>query len=266
MKLSIGKAWDETKAIVARDGNALVTIALALLVLPGTIMETVAPSSVQRTEPGLVITLLNLAALLFSLAGQIAISRIALGPSTVGEALGTAFRRMPALFGALIVLVIPFVLLASLLVMATGASNDVTKLPPAASLGISVLMLAFLYFLIRLLFLTPLAADGRTPFRRMLPEAWALSRGRWARLFGLILLLALVGLIVLFGLAGALSAVILLVAGPIEPMNLSAVLVALVQQTLGAIVSMFFAVLVARLYVQARDGDRHVSVPDAGHQ
>jgi hypothetical protein len=33
-KLSLSHAWEETKAILARDGNLLGTVALALVVLP----------------------------------------------------------------------------------------------------------------------------------------------------------------------------------------------------------------------------------------
>ena len=37
-RLSISRAWEETKSVIARDGRLLVSVALALVVLPQTIM------------------------------------------------------------------------------------------------------------------------------------------------------------------------------------------------------------------------------------
>ena len=44
-KLSISKAWDETRSIVARDRGLLFTVALALFVLPGVISDLVTPDA-----------------------------------------------------------------------------------------------------------------------------------------------------------------------------------------------------------------------------
>lgn len=263
MKLSIGKAWDETRAIVARDGNPLIAIALALLVLPGAIVETVAPSALRTTDTPLWVSTIGLFALLVSLTGQIAVSRIALGPSTtVRAAIATGFRRLPALFVALLVFALPFL---AVLVVLLGGDPDPAKIPLGMSIAALVVMLAFLYVLVRMLFLTPLAADRTESPVALLRSSWALTRGKAGKLFVLVLLLALVALLLVGGLAGALSAAVILLLGPVEPGNVSALLVALIQQIIGATVSLFFAIVVARLYLQARDGAVTVSVPDAGH-
>jgi len=47
-KLSISRAWDETREIFRRDGGLLVSVALALIVLPAIVVGIVAPP-----EPGL---------------------------------------------------------------------------------------------------------------------------------------------------------------------------------------------------------------------
>lgn len=267
MKLSIGKAWDEAKAIAGRDGNVLLAIALALLVLPGTIIETVAPSSLRGEETPLWVSLLGLVALLVNLAGQLAISRIALERvGTVGDALAIAFRRLAALFGALMLVVLPFALILGVILLGAGGDMDPQKLPPGPALAILAVMLVFVFVLVRLLFLTPLAADQPGGPVALLGGAWRLSRGRSGRLLLVILLLMLVALLLVAGLGGALSAAVILLLGPVEPFNLSALLVALIQQVLAAIVSVFLALTVARLYVQARGGGAMASVPDAGHQ
>jgi hypothetical protein len=265
MKLSIGQAWDETKAILRADGGAITAIALALAVLPSAIIETLSPSNLRTAESAWYIQLLGLAALLLSLAGQLSVSRIALGPSTtVGAAIGHGFRRMPALFGALFLLFLPTLLLGGVLIypQLDGIQDDPTRMPAGAFFATLLIMLLFGYLLIRLLFMTPLAADRSLNSFELVKEAWRLSRGRFLKLLGLILLLALVGLIVVFALGGALSAVVILALGPIQAGNVSALLVSLIQQGLGAAVSVVFVVVVCRLYRQATDSE--ASVPHAG--
>ena len=269
MKLSIGQAWDETKGILASDGKAIFAVALALTVLPGAILETASPSSLRGEQTSLVVGLVGLVGALLGLAGQIAVSRIALGPTTtVGEALALAFRRLPSLFGALVLAVLPFALLIGLLITSQGGElNGVpTKLPPAYALPALVVMLVGLYVLVRLLFLTPLAADRPLGPVALLKQAWRLTSGRFGKLFLLLLLLMLVAVLLIGALGGALSAVVILALGDIQPGNVSALLVALIQQALSAIVSVLFVLVVCRLYAQAVGGSAGVSVPHAGSE
>lgn len=269
MKLSIGKAWDETKPVLAQDGRALSAIALAMLVLPGAIIETIAPSSLrEQSEPSVALQLLGLLVLLITLAGQVAISRIGLGAgATVGQIIGHAFRRLPALFGALIIIAVPFMLLVAGIIAATaGLDADIRKLPPSTSILVLVVLIAFLFVLVRMLFLTPLAAERGGGSIALLRSSWGLTTGSALKLFGLIVLLLVIAIVLIGGLGGALAAVIILALGPIEPGNVTALLVALSQQLLSAAVSVLFALVVARLYVQAMSGVASVSVPDAGHQ
>lgn len=268
MKLSIGQAWDDAKGVFRADGRAIFAIALALTVLPGAILETVAPSSTRTTDTHWSISLLGLFAALLSLTSQIAISRIALGhPSTVGGALALAFRRVPALFAALFMVLLPFALLFTTLIMSQGAdlNGNPVRLPPIYAIPALGLMLAAVYVLIRLIFLTPLAADRDLGPIGLLKETWRLSRGRFLKLLGLVAILMVVGLLLLGALGGALSAVLILAFGPIAPGSLSALLVALIQQVLAAAVSVLFVVVACRLYLQASRGEANVSVPHAGH-
>ncbi|GAA4004663.1 hypothetical protein [Sphingomonas humi] len=267
MKLSIGQAWDETKAVFRADGGAISAVALALTVLPGTILETVAPSSQRAAETAWYVSLLGLAAALLSLAGQLAISRIALGPSTtVGAAIGHGFRRVPALFGALFLLFLPIALVGAALIYPQlgGIQNDPSKMPSSALLTTLLVIVVFFFLLVRMLFITPLAADRDLNSIQLLKEAWGLSKGRFWKLFVMVLLLALVALIILGALGGALSAVVILALGAIEPGNTSALLVALIQQLMAAFVSVLFVVVVCRLYRQAESGGTWASVPHAG--
>jgi hypothetical protein len=202
---------------------------------------------------------------LLGVGSQLAISRIALGPSTtVGEALALAFRRLPVLFGALLLAVLPFVLLVSLLALSRGSDLNPRDIPPVLALPMLLILLAGLYVLVRLMFVTPLAADRTLGPVAVLKEAWRLSRGRAGKLFLLILILMFVALLLIGALGGALSAVVIIALGEIAPGNLSALLVALIQQVLAAIVSVLFILVVCRLYAQAVGGTNQASVPHAG--
>ncbi|NJC04229.1 hypothetical protein GGQ97_000022 [Sphingomonas kaistensis] len=265
MKLSIGQAWDEARGVFRADGKAIFAVALALTVLPGAILETIAPSNLRTNETPWWIALLGLVAALLSLTSQIAISRIALGPSTtVGGALALAFRRMPALFGALLLAILPFALVLTTIGMTQGTDLTPATVPPAMAGAVLLIMLVGLFVLIRLLFLTPLSAERREGPIALLRSAWQLSRGHFLKLLGVILLLLLVALLLVGALGGAVSAVAILALGPIAPGNLSALLVALVQQGLAAMVSVLFVVVVCRLYAQAAGEGFVRSVPDAG--
>src|SRR5947209_20548274 len=105
--LSISAAWDETKAILARDGRLLASVALALIALPSAISGLVNPSGMADTTTPAWVTAIAILAALVGLAGQLALIRLALGPSvTVGGAIGHGIRRLPVHFVAVLLLVV----------------------------------------------------------------------------------------------------------------------------------------------------------------
>lgn len=274
MRLSIGQAWSETKEVLRRDGSLIAVVALALLVLPGTLVGLAEPATAATARQGGDWTgALALVSGLIGLAGQIAISRIALGPPlTVGQAIGTGFRRLPAFFLSALLWIAPFVIAVTGLLAASGAdfSNPSAPLPeasPTIGLAILALMILFLIVAVHMLFTTPAAAGERSlgPIG-LLKRSWSLSRGHGLKLFGLLLLVILAAVVLVVGLGSALASVFLLLLGDPEPFNLSALFVALVQQLLNAIISVSLAVLIARCYAQLM-GEREpsASVPHVGH-
>src|SRR6476661_1870756 len=85
--LSISAAWEETREILARDGRLLTTVALALIALPTTVNTLINPGGVNAASTPLWMDCVALVAYLIALAGQLALIRLALGPSiTVGGA------------------------------------------------------------------------------------------------------------------------------------------------------------------------------------
>src|SRR3954453_19429487 len=111
--LSISQAWDETREILIRDGRLYVAVALALVVLPAVVTGVINPSGVASTKNPLWITLVSFAASLITLAGQLGLVRLALGPSvTVGGAIAHGMRRMPVYLGAALLIILALLVVA----------------------------------------------------------------------------------------------------------------------------------------------------------
>jgi hypothetical protein len=273
MRLSIGQAWGETREVLSRDGSLIAVVALALLVIPGTLVGLAAPATASGAQEGANWTgTLALVSGLIGLAGQLAISRIALGPQlTVGQAIGTGFRRLPAFFLSALIWISPFVLGIAAVMAASGVdfSNPAARTPQpsgASVLSVLILLILFLAVAVHMLFTTPAAAsDMRLGPIGLIKRSWKLSRGHALKLLGLLLLVILAAVVLVIGLGSAISAVFLLLLGDPEPFNLSALFVALTQQILNAVISVGLAVLIARCFAQltaAREAS--VSVPEAG--
>ena len=93
--LSISKAWDESKAIGARDGRLIAAVALALVLLPQAIYGVIVPPpAMSGEEAPSWATGLSLIVAVIGVVGQIAIIKLALGPATsVGESILHGFKR-----------------------------------------------------------------------------------------------------------------------------------------------------------------------------
>src|SRR3954453_17946139 len=97
--LSLSKAWDDTRDIFVRDGGLLISVALALFVFPETIVGLLMPPvGTTMSVPGRAIWIIGA---LIGLLGQLALVRLALGPSTtVGDSIRHGARRFLPTVGA----------------------------------------------------------------------------------------------------------------------------------------------------------------------
>ena len=135
--LSLSQAWDDTTAIITRDGRLFASVALALVALPAAIEGLVSPKGMDASAPWWVDGL-TIVTSLIALAGQLALIRLALGPSiTVGGAIAHGVRRMPIyVLTAILILValflaaMPFALVLTLAGVPLPA-NGVPATPPA---------------------------------------------------------------------------------------------------------------------------------------
>ena len=264
-KLSISRAWDETKALLARDGKLFTTVALALFVLPGVISDVVTPPAPAGELPEFGYwTVVTAIAIVIALIGQLAVIRLAIGSGqTVGEAITHGAWRSPAYIAAGLLWLMPFVILISFLLPRVLNQPQDQALPAAT--GFLVLMAVMLFIAIRMLMTSPVASAESAGPLDILRRSWRLTRGHWWKLFVFFLLFVIAAIVVLMAVGAVFGSLAELVLGDPEPLSLSALLASLVTQLLSAVVSVIFMAMLARIYVQlAGSVGAEVSVPTSG--
>jgi ABC-type Fe3+ transport system permease subunit len=269
--LSISQAWDESKAILSRDGRLYVSVALALVAFPALVSGIVNPRGMSGSGTPLWVSVVTLIASLVALAGQLALIRLALGPSvTVGGAINHGLRRMPIYLGAGLIIVACLFLVAILLgvVLAlAGVRVSATRLPETPAVGIAVIIF-FLFAIfvgVRMAMGAPSASAERIGPIAILRRSWQLTEGHFWRLLGFLLIYVIAAVVVLIGLTAAIGVAVGLAFGPVEPMSLSALIVGLIHALLNAALTAVLAVMLARIYVQlAGRGETESGVPITG--
>ena len=262
-RLSISRAWDEAKAVLTRDRGPIATVALALMVLPGVVSEFIIPPTADGETPGLGWSLVSLLVLIVAIIGQLTLSRIASGHrQSVGEAMSHGARRAPSFLLATMIWLLPFVLLAAPFALQIQANP--TAPPPAATLVLLLLAIAFMIIGVRLVFSTPVAANEQVGPLAILKRSWRLTASRWWRLFGFLILFMLAALIVLGAVTAMVGVVVALIAGEPERLSVGALVIALITQLVAALITVLLTVMLTRLYLQvAEPADEPVSVPHA---
>ena len=269
--LSISRAWDESKAIFARDGRLLVAVALALVVLPTVIVGLVVPSD-PAGGGGLVGGLVQTAAALIAMIGQLALIRLALGPATtVGAAIAHGLRRFPSLLGAMILLVLAIFLLMIPIVLILAAAglvdleNQARTLtgPAAAIIGLAVI--AIIAVAVRFLLTAPVASAEAAGPITILKRSWALTSGHYWSLLGFLVLILILAVVLMLA-AGAIGGVLGTILSPgLEVFSLGALVLALFVGIAQGVFTVLTAVMTARIYLQLSGRDSiDVTVPKTG--
>lgn len=262
MRLSIGTAWDQTRGIVARDGALIATVAAALFVLPSALSTLIAPQSATITQESANASgiggVIQIIMTLISQIGALAVTAIALKPElSIGEALTTGVRRLLPAIGASLLYIIPMlivvVIMLSTFVGAGTPEEMVARLKSLSGsqlLALMVVFIAFFYLAIRFCLANAVAvAESSNPVA-ILKRSWALTRGHGLRLFGLLVLIGIVGLILgsVASLIGGL--LITLLFGPVQPMTIGALVFGLINGIANAALITLFVLMVARIYAQ----------------
>lgn len=264
-KLSLSRAWDEAKVVLARDGRLFIAVGLALFVLPGLIlnvsMPVAEPGKFPPAGPWMAVALV---AVLISLVGQLAVLRLAMEPHvSVGEAIVHGIRRLLPYIAATLCWLLPILIVGSLLygvLLENQAHPSV-----AAALALIALCVLFAFLAVRLMLSSPVASAENIGPIAILRRSWELSRGNWWRLFVFLLLFGIAALCLLIAVESVAGLLVRTFAADAGPRSLGGLLVSIVSQVISALLSVFFFVLLARVYVQ-RSGENAVqpSVPSSG--
>ncbi|MEO6224636.1 MAG: glycerophosphoryl diester phosphodiesterase membrane domain-containing protein [Sphingomicrobium sp.] len=266
-RISLSRAWDEAKRIFAHDGGLLAAVALALLVLPDIVVGVMSPST--EIAPSLPGRFIGLVAVFVSIIGQLAIVRLALGPSTtVGQAIGHGARRFPAAFSALLLLGLGVFLIAvpvvAVLIAAGMVDVSSGRATPDATVPVLVLVTAFLLLAVRFMLTVPIASAEPAGPLAILKRSWRLSKGSYWALFALELLLLLVAVVLMVTAQLAGGVIASFVGGNLTPYGLAALILAIIVALAQAAFTVLASVMLARIYVQLAGKDAEVSVPSSG--
>lgn len=271
-RLSISRAWDETREIFQRDGGLLVSVALALIVLPSIIVTIVAPAGTSAaTSPSGMVQLLRLIDGLIGFVGQLAIIRLTLGPATtVGAAIGHGARRFPSALGSVLLLVLGFALIMVpvLLVVALLLGVNVAHLHPKPTgpetLLILILIATIIAVSVRFTLMSPVASAEEIGPVTIIRRSWDLTKGHYWRMFGVLALL-LVTALFLFATAGVIGGLFARLLSPqIEPFSVGALILAIVAGAAQGVFSLLASMMLARIYAQVAGRDAEASVPISG--
>jgi hypothetical protein len=266
-KLSLSRAWDETRDILSRDGKLIGAVALALVVLPQTVLGLFAPQEGEEIARGAMWVLAI--SLIIGLVSQVALNRLAIGPSTtVGQAIMTALKRTPSLLVAFIVLLFALVFVTILLAMLLGALGVMAapgtgqQLPPAMVLLLVVLTAAG-YAIFQLA--APVAAAEPGGPIATISRSWRLSKGNYFRLLAFAILLLICMIVALLAAQFLFGSAFTVMLGEPTRFSLSALAQSLTTALVQSALTVLFAVMLARIYVQlSGPGHADVSVPNSG--
>lgn len=266
MPLSIGKAWDETKAAMADNRRLIAPVALGLILIPAVVSAMVEPRVAPGEQPEaggwMWITLVMI---MIMLVGQMAIALLTNGwQGSVGEAIGRAFRRLPILLLAALMVMVPLVILMMVLLALAGVSPAAGGTLSAASLGGGgwlVVLIGFIAIMaigVRLLPLVVLVASEDIGAVAALKRAFRLTSGHFWKLLGF-MLLATIGFLVVAGAAGAVVGSITSIAfGQPEPWTVSLLIVALVAGLVQAAFVALYTAMLARITAQLQGSSASV--------
>jgi hypothetical protein len=268
MLLSIGKAWDDTKAIVGANRRLIMPVALGLILVPAVVSAMVEPRAVPGKQPEAgVWMLVTLAMIMFMLAGQMAIALLTSGwRGSVGEAIWRALKRLPILILAALMVMVPLVLIMSVVLAVLGVAGggdgqfSPTSLSPAGWLVILIGLLIVLAVGVRLLPMIVLIASEDIGPVAAIRRAVALTRGHFWKLLAF-MLLATVAFLILASAAGAVvGSVVSLALGRPGPWSVALLLMALAAGLVQAAFITIYTAMLARITSQLAGGE--TGLPD----
>lgn len=257
MRLSIGKAWEEASAFLGREAKLVAPVALATFALPAILAGWAFPKGGTGAGAGLLMVLV----LLVALIGQMTVILLVNGwGGSIGQAMGKAARRLPALVAALVIVFLPVVLIATFAIggsLVSAGINDPALITPqmlakmpAFLWGVLLFTILMIVIGVRMFPLSAITASEPAGPIALIKRSWQLTGGVFWRLLVLVLLLGLVAVVLDWAATAVVGSIAALAAGEPKAFNTSALLVALATGFVGALVSTVSAAMAGRVYAQ----------------
>lgn len=261
--ISIGKAWEEAVAFVAREATLLLPVALLFVALPGLILGEMTPPElaawfaapdpkvIPTMPPGFALAMLITILLIWF--GSLTQFALALRSGiSVGEAMRLGLGRLPVLIGTALIVLVGVMLVAT---VAIAVMLIISLASPWAAAGLGVMLgfvaAALVFFAsVRLILLNPVVIDGSAGVVASLREAWALTRGHFWRLLAFMIVITLMSAIVSSAAQAIVGVVGGLIAGP-EAARLAG---DIAGAAVSSIIQVYMLVMIARFYRQASAG------------
>lgn len=254
-KLSIGTAWNEAAAFVRKERRLLAPVVLGLILLPSVVSTMVQPLTPagESPEPGawMIVAFLMI---LVMMTGQMAIVLLSDNwRGSVGEAIGRAARRLLALVGVALMVMLPLILILSLVLAVAGVADSGGGRIAADSLGAGawLAVLAFfgaaLFFAVRLLPLVAVIARGTGGPVASLKRTFQLTRGQFWKLLAFVLLLAIAFIIAAAAVGAVVGSLVILALGRPEQWSVSLLLIALAGGLVQAAFVTVYTAMLARI-------------------
>lgn len=272
MAISIGKAWDESRDILTRDGKLILTIGAAMLMLPTALVALVSPQAVgaEPPAPGIMGTAVQILSFLLTQTGVLALIALALRPNlSVGESIRAGLSRLLPTLAAFLLYILPMVFLLGIIFGATVGGDtpeamlaNLRSAGGGASLAILLWAVAFVYLGVRFLLANAVAlAESANPIT-ILKRSWQLSRGAYFKLFLFMLLWGILLLTAQMATAAVTGVLVGLTLGAPEPFSVAALLTGLIAGAVNMMVVIVYALMVARIYAQRVTIDSVPNVED----
>lgn len=272
MAISIGKAWDESRDILTRDGKLILTIGAAMLMLPTALVALVSPQAVgaEPPAPGFMGTAVQILSFLLTQTGVLALIALALRPNlSVGESIRAGLSRLLPTLAAFLLYILPMVFLLGIIFGATVGGDtpeamlaNLRSAGGGASLAILLWAVAFVYLGVRFLLANAVAlAESANPIT-ILKRSWQLSRGAYFKLFLFMLLWGILLLTAQMATAAVAGVLVGLTLGAPEPFSVAALLTGLIAGAVNMMVVIVYALMVARIYAQRVTIDSVPNVED----
>lgn len=262
-KLSIGQAWADAAAFLRRERRILAPVVLGLIAVPAVVLDMIQPRVPQGELPALgplwiVVLLMGLVMLI----GQMVIALLAAGRSdTPRAAIHHAGRRLPALIGAGLLILLPVLALFVLAGAFGGLAQAGGGLQPAnagragiALLGIVLLIGLILFIGVRLLPLVAVVAFRDDGPLAAIKHSFRLTRGHFWKLLGFTLLVAIAFGAVAIAVAAVIGSLVTLALGPPDMWTVSKLLIALCGGLLQAAFVSVYTAMIASITLQLEGG------------